>query len=503
MLLTGLPFLVVGAVLALVERPRCSTRSPSATTSPAGSAGTPCRDRLVLGLAVRAAGRRRHRAGRPDRLRRPDRPARVARGRRARTTAGSCPSRSGTARSLVVAGRHRRPGRAAADRGAGRDHDRGRRRAGVPVRWSGAAGWGRCDDRAGPSTARLGATSAAAASAVRRAATAGAPPPAGRRRAVAAPARRCSPRGCCSATSRSRSPTSSGSCSARRSRGRRYILMESKLPRAVLGVLVGAAFGVGGAIFQTTLRNPLASPDIIGVSLGASAAAVFAIVTPRPDRAVRSRSPPSSAPSGLGRWCALVAGPDGAGYRLVLVGVGVAAALAVGHPVPLHPRRRLRRPAGPALADRQRQRRRLADDPAARRCSCSCCCRSLVWLARSLRITELGDDAAAGLGVTPRRTDALLLLAVLLDRGRGRGRRAGRLRRRSSPARSPGRLNARPHHPARCRAWSARSSSSRPTTSRDYLIADINLPVGVVTGAFGAPFLLWLLARGRTGRRAA
>ena len=60
--------------------------------------------------------------------------------------------------------------------------------------------------------------------------------------------------------------------------GASYILMESKLPRAVLGVLVGVAFGVGGAIFQTTLRNPLASPDIIGVSLGASAAAVFAIV---------------------------------------------------------------------------------------------------------------------------------------------------------------------------------------------------------------------------------
>ena len=60
--------------------------------------------------------------------------------------------------------------------------------------------------------------------------------------------------------------------------GATYILMESKLPRAVLAVLVGLAFGVGGAIFQTTLRNPLASPDIIGVSAGASASAVVAIV---------------------------------------------------------------------------------------------------------------------------------------------------------------------------------------------------------------------------------
>ena len=35
----------------------------------------------------------------------------------------------------------------------------------------------------------------------------------------------------------------------------------------------------------------------------------------------------------------------------------------------------------------------------------------------------------------------------------------------------------------------------------DYLIPDTNLPVGVVTGAVGAPFLLWLLARGRIGRK--
>ena len=40
-----------------------------------------------------------------------------------------------------------------------------------------------------------------------------------------------------------------------------FIVMEVKLPRAVLAVLVGAAFGVGGAIFQAVLRNPLASPE--------------------------------------------------------------------------------------------------------------------------------------------------------------------------------------------------------------------------------------------------
>ena len=52
--------------------------------------------------------------------------------------------------------------------------------------------------------------------------------------------------------------------------------MENKLPRAVVGTLIGVAFGLSGALFQTMLRNPLASPDVIGISYGASAAAVTA-----------------------------------------------------------------------------------------------------------------------------------------------------------------------------------------------------------------------------------
>jgi len=46
----------------------------------------------------------------------------------------------------------------------------------------------------------------------------------------------------------------------------------------VIVVMVGVAFGASGAVYQRTLRNPLASPDIVGISVGASAAAVFGIV---------------------------------------------------------------------------------------------------------------------------------------------------------------------------------------------------------------------------------
>src|SRR5690625_1110736 len=60
--------------------------------------------------------------------------------------------------------------------------------------------------------------------------------------------------------------------------GAAFTVGELRFPRAVLGTLVGVCFGVAGVCFQTLLRNPLASPDIIGISAGASAAAVFAIV---------------------------------------------------------------------------------------------------------------------------------------------------------------------------------------------------------------------------------
>ena len=56
-----------------------------------------------------------------------------------------------------------------------------------------------------------------------------------------------------------------------------FIVMDDRLPAAAVGALAGAALGLSGTIFQTLLRNPLASPDVIGVTLGSSAAAVLAM----------------------------------------------------------------------------------------------------------------------------------------------------------------------------------------------------------------------------------
>ena len=59
---------------------------------------------------------------------------------------------------------------------------------------------------------------------------------------------------------------------------RRFIVWDLRVPRAVLAALVGGALAVCGAAFQALLRNPLASPYILGVSGGGSLGAVLAIV---------------------------------------------------------------------------------------------------------------------------------------------------------------------------------------------------------------------------------
>ena len=61
-------------------------------------------------------------------------------------------------------------------------------------------------------------------------------------------------------------------------KGAAFTIKTLRLPKMLVGILAGIAFGVSGNTFQTLLRNPLASPDIIGVTSGASAAAVFCIL---------------------------------------------------------------------------------------------------------------------------------------------------------------------------------------------------------------------------------
>ena len=109
--------------------------------------------------------------------------------------------------------------------------------------------------------------------------------------------------------------------------GASFTVGTLRLPRALTGVLAGIAFGVAGSTFQTMLRNPLASPDVIGITSGASAAAILSLV-------VLHWSGPTTMALAIvaGIVTAVVIylaarGGESTGGRLILIGIGVGAML--------------------------------------------------------------------------------------------------------------------------------------------------------------------------------
>ena len=57
-----------------------------------------------------------------------------------------------------------------------------------------------------------------------------------------------------------------------------FILNEYRIPRTLLGLVVGSSLAISGAVIQGVVRNPLASPDVIGITKGASLAAIIVIM---------------------------------------------------------------------------------------------------------------------------------------------------------------------------------------------------------------------------------
>jgi iron complex transport system permease protein len=101
-----------------------------------------------------------------------------------------------------------------------------------------------------------------------------------------------------------------------------------RVPRAVCGAMIGLCLGMSGAIFQSTARNALASPDIIGFTSGAATGAVAAIVLAQagPWTVVASSFAGGLVTVGLVMLLATRGGALG-GERIVLVGIGIAALL--------------------------------------------------------------------------------------------------------------------------------------------------------------------------------
>jgi iron complex transport system permease protein len=274
--------------------------------------------------------------------------------------------------------------------------------------------------------------------------------------------------------------------------GSDFIVRTLRLPRVLTGVLVGAGLGVSGAIVQTLTRNPLGSPDFVGITSGASAGALLVILV----------LGGSAVPVGVGAVAGtlvtglaiyLLALRDGAVpvLRLVLMGIGVSAMLE-------------------ALSSFLVVRARLDEAVEAQRWLVG----SLagrgwehVWpvLAgvvvlvpvacahgRALSLLALGEEIAALQGVAVARARAVLLVAALLLAALAVAaagpvafvalaapQLAVRLTRSAGPGLLP-----------------AAAMGALLLVASDQLAQRLPgpLPVGVVTGAVGGAYLVGLLA---------
>jgi iron complex transport system permease protein len=284
--------------------------------------------------------------------------------------------------------------------------------------------------------------------------------------------------------------------------GASFIVMENKLPRAVIGTMIGIAFGLAGALFQTMLRNPLASPDVIGISSGASAAAVVAIVVFGASGAVVSAAALAGALAVAALIYAISSGGklrgprrgSAAGNRLILAGVGIAAALQAVVSF-LMARADIRTAADTLVWLNGSLNSATWDRAGVLLLALAALVTAAGLVAAPLRTLELGDDAAAGLGVRVNRARlALVVIAVSLAAVATAA--AGPV---SFVAFLAGPIARRLTGTASLRA--SAFVGALIVLAADYFAANLApllldgtvLPVGVITGALGAPFLLWLL----------
>ncbi|MBM6401698.1 FecCD family ABC transporter permease [Phycicoccus sonneratiae] len=273
--------------------------------------------------------------------------------------------------------------------------------------------------------------------------------------------------------------------------GASFVLMESTLPRALVAVLAGAAFGAAGAAFQVLLRNPLASPDVLGITLGASAAAVTAVVV----FGVRG-TPVTLAALGGSLLAALVilgqaGGRGGATGRMVLVGVALAAGLsAVVHWLLV---RASIYQAQDALVWLSGSLNTVTWADIARLLVLDALLLPVaLLLAGRLPVLGLGDDLAAALGVrvTALRVGVTLVVVALVAAATAVVGPVAFVGFLSGPI-------ARRLVPGRPSVGVAALVGAVVVVGADHLAAyavpGTALPVGLVTGLLGAPVLLWML----------
>ncbi|MGY1744956.1 FecCD family ABC transporter permease [Blastococcus sp. SYSU D00695] len=279
--------------------------------------------------------------------------------------------------------------------------------------------------------------------------------------------------------------------------GATFTVGRLRLPRGVLAIVAGLSFGLAGVTFQTMLRNPLASPDVIGISSGASAAAVTGIVIFSLGGTAVSTLAVVAA-LGVALVIYLLAFRNGvAGTRLILIGIGVGAMLnsVVSYVL-----------TKAGAWDYQEALRWLTgslngttwEAVAPALVALVVLAPVLLGQTRNLSALQLGDDTASALGVRVERTRVVAIVCAV------------GLVAFATAACGPIAFVSFLAGPIAARIVGPNGSLLVPAAlvgALLVLVADLvgqfalgtRYPVGVVTGVLGAPYLIYLIVRTNRG----
>ncbi|MEU9564211.1 iron chelate uptake ABC transporter family permease subunit [Streptomyces sp. NPDC048161] len=273
-----------------------------------------------------------------------------------------------------------------------------------------------------------------------------------------------------------------------------------RLPRMTVGLLVGVAFGIAGALIQTVARNPLASPDIIGISQGASALTVGAMTFGITSYTVL---PYLSVIGGVAAAALVYVFAWRGGLhatRFVLIGIGFAIALRSVTTLFLT--------KGDYLVAQQAQiwmtgslNGRGWSEAAPIGWTLLILLPAVLWAARAQRTVSMDDDTATALGVRLGRVRlGLVALGVIL---------ASVATGTAGPVdfvallapQIARRMTRTAQIPLLCSALLGAVIVVFADLLARKLFSPTELPVGVLTAAVGAPYLIWLIIRGQGGGR--
>ncbi|MEU5523050.1 FecCD family ABC transporter permease [Streptomyces sp. NPDC093250] len=282
--------------------------------------------------------------------------------------------------------------------------------------------------------------------------------------------------------------------------GQEFIVNELRLPRVLVGLLVGASLGLGGALFQSVSRNPLGSPDVLGLGQGATAGALTVIVL---FSGTANQVALGALAGGLltGFAIYVLAWKRGVhGYRLVLVGIGVSAIVTAVNGY-LLTKSDIMDAARAVVWMTGSLNGRDWDQVWPLLALCAVLVPLVLAHSGALRMMEMGDDVSYALGVRVERVRLVLMLAAVLLTASATAAAgpvsfvaltAPQLARRLT--RSPG-----PNLVAALCMGAALLVGADWISQRAFG-AD-QLPVGVVTGVLGGVYLLWLLVTERRAGR--